>query len=265
MLHERHEDEEETKREELQAVIESLRRENEVLAEDAKSVSREAAGEELRIEVDRLKEELETARRKSDASQGATDIIAKLASQRTNEKQELEKRIAELKRSAQGSSVVNLDGISTAECESQKSALTKKLEDEKKVLQDHIKQLEDDPFSDYVAEHDKGTIVTGILKSVDAKAAVVTLSEEVEGVLKASEISRDKVEDARNVLKPGDEIEVKIINIDRKNRSMNLSVKAKDLAEEKEAIKSLRKRDEKVAPATLGDLIKAQMENQEQK
>jgi small subunit ribosomal protein S1 len=128
-----------------------------------------------------------------------------------------------------------------------------------------VKQLEDDPFSNYVAENDKGSIVTGIIKSVDAKAAVITLGDEVEGVLKASEISRDKVEDARNVLKPGDDIEVKIINVDRKNRSMNLSVKAKDLADEKEAIKTLRKRDEKVAPATLGDLIKAQMESQDQK
>jgi small subunit ribosomal protein S1 len=85
----------------------------------------------------------------------------------------------------------------------------------------------------------------------------------VEGVLKASEISRDKVEDARNVLSVGEKIEVKIINVDRKNRTMNLSIKAKDVADEKEAIKSLRTREEKIAPATLGDLIKAEMENQE--
>ncbi len=127
-----------------------------------------------------------------------------------------------------------------------------------------VKQLEDDPFSNYVAQHDKGSIVSGTIKSVDAKAAVVVLSDEVEGVLKASEISRDKVEDARNVLSVGEKIEVKIINVDRKNRTMNLSIKAKDVADEKEAIKSLRTREEKIAPATLGDLIKAEMENQEQ-
>jgi len=127
-----------------------------------------------------------------------------------------------------------------------------------------VKQLEDDPFSNYVAEHDKGSIVSGTIKSVDAKAAVVILSDEVEGVLKASEISRDKVEDARNVLSVGDKIEVKIINVDRKNRTMNLSIKAKDVADEKEAIKSLRTREEKIAPATLGDLIKAEMESREQ-
>ncbi len=127
-----------------------------------------------------------------------------------------------------------------------------------------IKQLDSDPFSDYVAENDKGAIVKGTIKEVDAKAAVITLSDEVEGVLKASEISRDKVEDARNVLKEGEEVEVKIINVDRKNRTMNLSIKAKDVADEKEAIQTLRKRDDKVAPATLGDLIKAEMENRDQ-
>jgi small subunit ribosomal protein S1 len=127
-----------------------------------------------------------------------------------------------------------------------------------------VKQLENDPFSDYVTENDKGAIVKGTVKEVDAKAAIITLADEVLATLKASEISRDKVEDARNVLKEGEEVEVKIINIDRKNRSMNVSIKAKDVADEKEAIQTLRKRDEKVAPATLGDLIKAEMENRDQ-
>ncbi|QQD16836.1 30S ribosomal protein S1 [Spongiibacter nanhainus] len=127
-----------------------------------------------------------------------------------------------------------------------------------------IKQLEDDPFSNYVSLNDKGSIVTGTIKEVDAKGAVITLADEVEGVLKASEISRDRVEDARNVLKEGDSIEVKIINVDRKNRGLNLSVKAKDMDDEKEAVKALREKEtEAAAPATIGDLIKAQMDSKD--
>lgn len=124
-----------------------------------------------------------------------------------------------------------------------------------------IKQLEADPFSEYVAENDKGTVVKGIVKEVEAKAAVVTLADDVEAVLKASELSREKVEDARNVLKEGEEVEAKIIAVDRKNRSISLSVKSKDVAEEKAAIKEhSAKQSEQAQPATLGDLIKAQME-----
>ncbi|MEZ5529946.1 MAG: 30S ribosomal protein S1 [Porticoccaceae bacterium] len=127
-----------------------------------------------------------------------------------------------------------------------------------------MKQLSDDPFSSYVAENDKGTIVIGTVKEVDAKGAVITLSGEVEGQLKASEISRDKVEDARNALSVGDEVEAKIVNVDRKNRSINLSIKAKDVAEEKAAIKEHRKSEaENIAPTTIGDLIKAQMDTKE--
>ncbi|MNC50917.1 30S ribosomal protein S1 [compost metagenome] len=84
----------------------------------------------------------------------------------------------------------------------------------------------------------------------------------MEGVLKASEISRDRVEDARNVLKEGEEVEAKIISVDRKSRVISLSIKSKDVAEEKEAMKELRKQDVSVGPTTIGDLIKAQMSNQ---
>ena len=127
-----------------------------------------------------------------------------------------------------------------------------------------IKQLSDDPFSDYVNANDKGTIVKGTVKEVDAKAAVITLGEEIEGVLKASDISREKVEDARNVLNVGDEVEVKIVSVDRKNRGLVLSIKAKEADEEKQAVRDHRKTEaETAAPATLGDLIKAQMENQD--
>jgi len=128
-----------------------------------------------------------------------------------------------------------------------------------------IKQLEEDPFSDYVAINDKGVIVTGTVKEVDAKAAIITLTADVEGTLKASEISRDKVEDARNVLKEGDEVEAKIVSVDRKNRAISLSIKAKDAADEKTAMKEhTAKQTEQSAPATIGDLIKAQMQSQDQ-
>ena len=103
----------------------------------------------------------------------------------------------------------------------------------------------------------------GIVKEVDAKGAVITLAEGIEAVLKASEISRDRVEDARNVLKEGEEVEAKIISVDRKSRVISLSVKSKDVEDEKEAIKEMRSKDvESSGPTTIGDLIRAQMENQ---
>ncbi len=127
-----------------------------------------------------------------------------------------------------------------------------------------IKQLAEDPFSNYVAMNDKGSVVKGTVKDVDAKAAIITLAEDVEATLKASEISRDKVEDARNVLKEGDEVEAKIVSIDRKNRAINLSVKSKDSDDEKAAIKEhSAKQAEQAQPATIGDLIKAQMESRD--
>ena len=99
-----------------------------------------------------------------------------------------------------------------------------------------IKQLEGDPFTNYVAEHGKGSVVKGVVTQVEAKGATVLLAAEVEGYLRASELSRDRVEDTRSVLKEGDAVEAKITTIDRKNRKISLSVKAKDLAEETEAV-----------------------------
>jgi len=123
-----------------------------------------------------------------------------------------------------------------------------------------VKQLDSDPFAEYAAENDKGTIVKGKVLSVDAKAAIVELIEGVEATLKASDISRDKVEDARNVLNEGDEVEAVISNIDRKNRVINLSIKAKDAAEEKQALADQRAKSEELAgPTTIGDLIKEQL------
>jgi small subunit ribosomal protein S1 len=123
-----------------------------------------------------------------------------------------------------------------------------------------IKQLEDDPFGNYVAENDRGAIVTGVVTEVDAKSVTVKLAEEVEGILKATDISREKVEDARNSFKVGDTVEAKIISVDRKNRGLALSIKAKDFDDEKDAVKSLKESEQETAsPGTIGDLIKAQM------
>ena len=126
-----------------------------------------------------------------------------------------------------------------------------------------IKQLSEDPFNAFAGLNEKGTIVRGVIKEVSAKAAIVELAEEVLGTLKASEISIDRVEDASNVLKEGEEVEARIISIDRKNRNIGLSIKAKDQAEEKAAMKELRTKQESsetAGPTTIGDLIKAQME-----
>ena len=103
-------------------------------------------------------------------------------------------------------------------------------------------------------------MVNGKVTSVDAKGATIELAEDVEGYLKASELSRDRVEDARNVLKEGEEVEAKIISVDRKNRGLSLSIKAKDYDDEQEAVKSLKDSEtETASPGTIGDLIKEQM------
>src|SRR5690349_7759122 len=102
-----------------------------------------------------------------------------------------------------------------------------------------IKQLDGDPFTGYVSSHDKNSIVKGTVKSIDAKGAVIALEGDVEGYLRASEVARDRVEDIRTHLKEGDAVTAMIINIDRKNRTINLSIKAKDLAEESNAMQKI--------------------------
>ncbi len=126
-----------------------------------------------------------------------------------------------------------------------------------------IKQLADDPFSNFIAENEKGGLIKGVVKEVDVKFATITLSEDIEGMLKASEVSQDKVEDVRSVLKVGDEIEARVVGTDRKNRVINLSIKAKDMAAEKAAVQDHKKQesDNAATPTTIGDLIKAQMES----
>ncbi|MDD5578753.1 MAG: 30S ribosomal protein S1 [Methylobacter sp.] len=120
-----------------------------------------------------------------------------------------------------------------------------------------IKQLEQDPFQNFLATHEKGSLVKGTIKEVDAKGAVVTLADNVEGYLRASEIQRDRVEDARTLLKEGDKLQAKFIGIDKKSKSISLSIKAKDHDEESHAIKDYSQHS--AGTPTLGDIFK-QME-----
>lgn len=123
-----------------------------------------------------------------------------------------------------------------------------------------IKQMETDPVSSFMAANKKGSLVTGKVISVDAKAAIIDLGDGVEGTLRASELSRDRVEDASTVLKVGDEIEAKLIGIDRKSRAISLSIKAKDYDDEAEAMKDYAS-SQQSASTTLGDLLKEQMDS----
>ncbi|WP_114700823.1 30S ribosomal protein S1 [Psychrobacter proteolyticus] len=129
-----------------------------------------------------------------------------------------------------------------------------------------VKQLSSDPFNEYLVNNDRGAIVNGKVKEVDAKGATIELADEVEAYLRASEIQRDRVEDATKHLAVGDDVEAKIISVDRKTRNINLSIKAKDEAEERQAIKDLGSTNTTAAPGsdaqpkTIGDLIKEQMQ-----
>jgi small subunit ribosomal protein S1 len=125
-----------------------------------------------------------------------------------------------------------------------------------------IKQMEGDPFNNYAAMNEKGTLVHGTVKSVEAKGAVIALTDEVEGYLRASEISRDRVEDATTRLKEGDKVEAMIINVDRKTRSIQLSIKAKDSAETTEFI-SKQESSGNAGTTSLGALLKAKLDNKQ--
>jgi small subunit ribosomal protein S1 len=124
-----------------------------------------------------------------------------------------------------------------------------------------IKQLEGDPFGNYVTTHDKGNVVKGTVKSIESKGAVILLDNDVEGYLRASEISRDRVEDVRAHLKEGDTVEAVIINIDRKSRAINLSIKQKDAAEEQAALQKHASETSSASAGTtnLGALLKAKL------
>ena len=125
-----------------------------------------------------------------------------------------------------------------------------------------VKQLEGDPFGGFVTGHDKGAIVTGTVKSLDAKGAVIALDGDVEAYLKASEVSVDRVEDIRNHLKEGDTVKAVIINVDRKNRGINLSIKAMDKADTAAAMQKFAADNTSVSGSTnLGALLKAKMDS----
>ncbi|MBV6303865.1 30S ribosomal protein S1 [Candidimonas humi] len=125
-----------------------------------------------------------------------------------------------------------------------------------------IKQLEGDPFNNFVATYDKGAVVPGVIKSVEPKGAVVTLSVDVEGYLRASEISAGRVEDATTVLKAGENVEAMIVNIDRKTRSIQLSIRARDNAETADTIQRMSEASASSGTTNLGALLKAKLDQQ---
>ena len=131
---------------------------------------------------------------------------------------------------------------------------------EKERISLGVKQLDSDPFTAYTSTNDKGALVTGVVKSVEPKGAVVTLDGEVEGYLRASEISKEKVEDATTALKEGDEIEARILNVDRKNRTINLSIKSKDVAQDAEALQKFSNDSASAGTTNLGALLKAKLD-----
>ena len=135
---------------------------------------------------------------------------------------------------------------------------------EKERISLGIKQLSGDPFNNFVSTSDKGSIVTGTVKSVDAKGAVIQLADDVEGYLRASEISSDRVEDARNVLKEGDTVTAMVMNVDRKSRGINLSVKAKDAGDAQEAMQKFAADTGAAGTTNLGALLKAKLDGQNQ-
>ena len=126
-----------------------------------------------------------------------------------------------------------------------------------------IKQLDGDPFVNYTSVNDRGAVVTGKVKSVDPRGAEIQLNDDVTGYLRASELTRDRVEDARTVLKEGDEVTALIINVDRKTRSIQLSIKAKDNADQQEAMQRISQSNERENAGTtsLGALLRAKLDN----
>jgi small subunit ribosomal protein S1 len=143
----------------------------------------------------------------------------------------------------------------------QVDAMVLSIDPERERISLGIKQLAKDPFSAYIAEHPKGSIVKGVVREVDAKGAIIDLGNGVDGQLRASDLSRDRVEDARLLLKVGEEVEAKFTNVDRKGRSISLSIKAKDIHEEQEAMQNYR--TDSPTGTSLGDLLKEQISGQD--
>ena len=125
-----------------------------------------------------------------------------------------------------------------------------------------IKQLDGDPFTSYVAANGKGAVVKGTVTAVEAKGATVKLGNDIEGYLRAADIARERIEDARSVLKEGDEVEAKITTIDRKNRKISLSIRAKDMQEETEAVQEYSRKTATGMTSALGDKLKEKLDGQ---
>ena len=138
-------------------------------------------------------------------------------------------------------------------------ALVLAIDTERERISLGVKQLEGDPYTNFTATYDKGAVVEGTVKSVDAKGATIDLGIDIEGYLRASELSRDKVEDARNLLKEGDAVNAMIINVDRKTRVIQLSLKAKDNADTADAMQKMQETGATSGTTNLGALLKAKL------
>src|SRR6266566_1633124 len=155
----------------------------------------------------------------------------------------------------------NVDPRKVVQLGDEVEVMVLEIDEERRRISLGMKQLGGDPFTNFAHTHEKGSVVTGSVKSVDAKGAVVQLGGDVEGYLRASEISSDRVEDARNHLKEGDAVTAMIINVDRKNRTLNLSIKAKDSAETAETMARMQS-EATTGTTNLGALLKAKLDTQ---
>jgi small subunit ribosomal protein S1 len=145
----------------------------------------------------------------------------------------------------------------------QLEAMVLSIDPERERISLGVKQLAKDPFSSYIADNPKGTVVRGVVKEVDARGATIDLGNGIEGQLRSSELGRDRIDDARTVLKVGEEIEAKFTGVDRKSRTISLSVKAKEMGEEAEAVSSYRTESSGSSGTSLGDLLKEQIGSSE--
>jgi small subunit ribosomal protein S1 len=143
----------------------------------------------------------------------------------------------------------------------QLEAMVLSIDPERERISLGVKQLAKDPFSAYIADNPKGTVVRGVVKEVDARGAIIDLGNGIEGQLRSSELGRDRIDDARTVLKVGEEIEAKFTGVDRKSRTISLSVKAKEMGEEAEAVSNYRTESSGSSGTSLGDLLKEHMDN----
>ncbi len=143
----------------------------------------------------------------------------------------------------------------------QVDAMVLSIDPERERISLGVKQLAQDPFSSFIADNPRGTIVRGTVRDLDARGAVIDLGNGIEGQLRASELARDRVEDARTVLKVGEEVEAKFIGVDRKTRLISLSIKAKEMHDEAEAVSSYRSEQSGTSGTSLGDLLKEQIES----